>query len=71
MVTGEIRAVRRYFEWEHLPPRLQEVSRPFGELAHRMIETLPTVVTPGSYETLAGLRRLLEAKDCAVRAALE
>ena len=71
MVTGEIGSILRYFEWGHLPPRLQEVSRPFGELANRMVETLPTGVTPGAYETLAGLRRLLEAKDCAVRAALE
>lgn len=71
MVTGEIGGILRYFEWDHLPPRLQEVSRPFGELANRMVEMLPTVVVPGAYETLAGLRRLLEAKDCAVRAALE
>lgn len=70
MVTGEIRAIRRYFEWEHLPPQLQEVSRPFGELADRMIETLP-IRGDSAFETLAGLRRLLEAKDCAVRAALE
>lgn len=70
MVTGEIRAVRRYFEWDHLPPHLQVVSRPFGELADRMIETLP-ISGDRAFETLAGLRRLLEAKDCAVRAALE
>lgn len=35
-----------------------------------MIETLP-ISGDQAFETLAGLRRLLEAKDCAVRAALE
>ena len=69
-MTGEIGSILRYFEWDHLPPRLQEVSRPFGELANRMIETLP-IRGDSAFETLAGLRRLLEAKDCAVRAALE
>jgi hypothetical protein len=56
----------RYFAWEHLPPKLQEVSRPFGELAERMADTLPS-----GPELSAGLRKLLEAKDCAVRAALD
>jgi hypothetical protein len=42
------------------------VSRPFGELAERMADTLPS-----GPELTAGLRKLLEAKDCAVRAALD
>ena len=58
-------AILRYFEFQHLPPKLQEVSRPFAHLAARMVDTLP----PGP-EVTAGLRKLLEAKDCAVRAAL-
>jgi len=53
----------RYFEFSHLPPHLQEVSRPLCELAHKMAETLP--IDP---ETTVGLRKLLEAKDCFVRA---
>ncbi len=57
--------ILRYFAWEHLPPKLQEVSQPFALLAVRMATTLP----PGA-EVSAGLRHLLEAKDCAVRAAL-
>jgi hypothetical protein len=61
-----IAAILRYFAWEHLPPKLQEVSRPFGELAERMADTLPS-----GPELTAGLRKLLEAKDCAVRAALD
>lgn len=54
-----------YFALGHLPERLQEISRPFCELAYLMAATLP----PGP-EVAAGLRKLLEAKDCAVRAAL-
>lgn len=54
-----------YFAYDHLPENLQEISRPFRELAFQMIENLP----PGP-EVSAGLRKLLEAKDCAVRAAL-
>lgn len=57
--------ILRYFEYSHLPERLQNVSRPFALLAQTMAE-LP----PGA-EVSAGLRKLLEAKDCAVRAALD
>ena len=59
-------AILRYFAWEHLPPHLQAVSRPVGELARTMAETLP----PGP-EVTTGLRKLLEAKDALVRAALD
>jgi hypothetical protein len=54
-----------YFRYEHLPPRLQEISEPFSDLAHGMATQLPQ-----SAEVAAGLRKLLEAKDCFVRAAL-
>jgi len=53
-----------FFEFAHLPAHLQEISRPFGELAASMAENLT------GQECAAGLRKLLEAKDCAVRAAL-
>lgn len=55
----------RYFAWGHLPPHLQEISRPCAELAEDMVRTLPD-----GPELTAGLRKLLEAKDCFVRAAL-
>ena len=58
-------AILKHFAFEHLPPDLQAVSRPVGELARSMAETLP-----GDPETTAGLRKLLEAKDCFVRAKL-
>lgn len=55
----------KWFEYSHLPPHLQEVSKPFGELA----ATLVSVVDGGPERTVA-LRKLLEAKDAAVRAKL-
>jgi hypothetical protein len=58
-------ALLRYFTWEHLPPKLQDVSRPFGELAADMAGRLR------GPELTVGLRKLLEAKDCCVRAALD
>lgn len=57
--------ILRFFAFDHLPTFLQDVSRPFADAAHRMATTLP----PGP-EVSAGLRKLLEAKDCAVRAAI-
>ena len=59
-------ALLRYFVWEHLPVKLQKISKPFGVLAEDMASTLP----PGP-EVTVGLRKLLEAKDCMVRAALD
>lgn len=56
----------RYFAYDHLPERLQEISRPCGELAEAMIDALPD-----GPELTAGLRKLLEAKDAFVRAALD
>jgi hypothetical protein len=54
----------RWFEWSHLPAHLQAVSRPFGELAESIVANIPA----GPERTVA-LRKLLEAKDAAVRAA--
>lgn len=56
----------RYFAWAHLPEHLQAVSRPLGLLALEMVGVLPD-----GPELTAGLRKLLEAKDCFVRAALD
>ncbi len=58
-------AILRYFEYDHLPPHLQEISQPFHGLAHDLSERL------SGPELTAGLRKLLEAKDCMVRAALD
>ena len=59
-------SIMKYFEYSHLPEHLQEVSEPIGELAKSMNESLPD-----GAEKSAGLRKLLEAKDCLVRAKLE
>lgn len=58
--------VLKYFEYSHLPERLQEFSAPFAELAHEVVDHLPD-----GPELTAGLRKLLEAKDCIVRAAAD
>lgn len=56
----------RYFAYSHLPAHLQEVSKPIGDLAHRLEEDLPD-----GPEKTAGMRKLLEAKDCFVRARMD
>lgn len=55
----------QFFAYSHLPAHLQEVSKPFGDLAQQMVDILPY-----NPERSAGLRKLLEAKDCLVRAKL-
>ncbi len=56
-----------YFEFAHLPEGpLRDTSERVAILAHRMFMDLPA-----GPETTAGLRKLLEAKDCFVRAALD
>ena len=55
----------KYFTYEHLSPELQEISKPVCELA-RTID----VALPDGPEKAAGLRKLLEAKDCFVRVKL-
>lgn len=58
--------ILRYFDYEHLPVHLASVSKPFRDLALRVERTLP----PGA-EKATALRKLLEGKDAAVRAALD
>jgi ferritin-like protein len=58
-------AILQHFTYDHLPFRLQQVSKPFGELAASLVATLPD-----NPERAKGLDKLLEAKDCAVRAFL-
>ncbi|MFJ8224969.1 hypothetical protein [Streptomyces griseus] len=51
----------RGFAYDHLPADLQEVSRPFHDLAETLLDRLPD-----DPELSAALRKLREAKDCAV-----
>lgn len=55
-----------FFKHDHLPQKLSEIARPFAQMAIRMAES----ESNHPQEISAGLRKLLEAKDCAVRAAL-
>lgn len=55
----------KFFAYEHLPQKLQEVSKAFFQLAVDIIVKLPR-----SAERTVALRKLLEGKDAAVRAAL-
>lgn len=57
--------IMRFFHYEHLPAHLRGISKPFAELALHMVAILPS-----NAERSAGLRKLLEAKDACVRAAL-
>lgn len=55
----------KWFKFDHLPEHLKEVSSHFAELA----KTIVSLCEPGPERTVA-LRKLLEAKDAAVRAKL-
>jgi hypothetical protein len=57
-------AILLFFEYEHLPLALQNGSRSFYALAHELVGYLD------GPELTVALRKLLESKDCAVRAAL-
>lgn len=65
METTNEEPILKFFAWQHLPEKLRAVSQPFGELAQRLVDTLPR-----SAERTVALRKLLEGKDAAVRAAL-
>jgi hypothetical protein len=58
----------RWFEFDHLRPGLREVSQAFYNLAHGLVDDPALEDGP---ELSTALRKLLEAKDCAVRAALQ
>lgn len=51
----------RGFAFDHLPEQLQAVSRPFSDLVEQLLDRLPD-----DPELSAALRKLREAKDCAV-----
>lgn len=63
-IHASVTAILQHFTYDHLPVELQTVSAPFCQLAH----AVATGGTSGP-ETTTALRKLLEAKDCAVRAA--
>ena len=71
------KAILEFFEYKHLPDYLQEVSKHFHWLAHALVGDAPTHEgsTHNQFklsgpELTVALRKLLEAKDAAVRAAV-
>jgi|ERR1051325_1663562 hypothetical protein len=75
--SGKPEHIMQFFAYEHLPPHLQVVSKPFGDLARQLVgdPSAPPPDTgwipgglPRSPERTVALRKLLEAKDAAVRA---
>jgi hypothetical protein len=65
-VHPAVRDIAKFFEYDHLPPHLSPISAACHDLAEKMIAEL----LGGGAELTASLRKLLEAKDCFVRAAL-
>lgn len=57
--------ILQFFAYEHLPAHLAAVSAPFHTLAHALVGELPR-----NPERTVALRKLLESKDAAVRAAI-
>lgn len=64
-MEAQVRELMSFFDYAHLPARLQVISQPFGELATDMHYALDT-----SHSKVMCLTHLLIAKDAAVRAAL-
>ena len=67
MTHPNIQSLLGYFSYEHLPAGspMRETSAICADVAHTMVNHLPE-----NPELTAGLRKLLEAKDCFVRASL-
>ena len=61
-----VKSLLRFFAYEHLEPPQELIAAPFSDLAHRLARN-PELDGP---ELTVALRKLLEAKDCAVRASL-
>lgn len=58
--------IMKHFRYQHLPENLKVISQPICEMAQHFEQFIPD-----GPEKSAGLRKLLEAKDCLVRAILE
>lgn len=60
-----MKEILKYFQYAHLPSNLQVISGKVFEIVHWMENHLPECA-----EKDVGLRKLLEAKDCFIRAEL-
>jgi len=54
--------ILQFFSYAHLPEQLQSVSKPFADMATKLM------LLPRNPERTVALRKLLESKDAAVRA---
>jgi hypothetical protein len=63
--TEQPEPILRFFKYDHLKEPLRSVSERFSAIAHEIFAILPRCA-----ERTVALRKLLEAKDAAVRAAL-
>lgn len=61
-----VQSITKYFSYDHLEGRQRSISKECSNLAIRMLQELDD-----SPELTEGLRKLLEAKDCFVRASLD
>lgn len=73
--VGTVEHIMQFFAYEHLSPHLQAVSKPFCDLARIIVAegempagTAVQFPLPRNPERTVALRKLLEAKDAAVRA---
>lgn len=63
--ASDLEPIMQFFGYDHLPLHLQAISKPFGDLAKHLYDTLPR-----NPERSVALRKVLEAKGAAVRALL-
>lgn len=77
MLDKDQEPLLQFFAYGHLPLDLQLISKPFHDLAHAIVkgDNVPESGTvtigsplPRNPERTVALRKLLEAKDCAIRA---
>lgn len=80
---NQLDPIMQFFSYKHLPTHLQAVSKPFSDLAHKLVGVnengnlqaegsgdVTHLPVPRNPERTVALRKLLEAKDAAVRAVL-
>lgn len=64
-MSPEVAELMTFFKYSHLPEHLQNVAAPCSELAREMVSELKE-----GTQLVAGLQKLIEAKDCFVRSAV-
>lgn len=61
-------AILCFFTYDHLHGEQRELAQEFADFAHRIAKRVED--TPHGAELTTGLRKIMEAKDCIVRATL-